>query len=125
MTLHYEIATAKKGNSSIMAYFQRLKQTAATLAAAGHPLSDYEFTTPLLAGLGPEYNPLVMSVTTRIEPLTMDDLLGHLLAHETRHKQHHQNDNFLVTANLASRGRNSHRGRGQHLGSIRTHPSNG
>jgi hypothetical protein len=125
MTLHYEIATAKKGNSSITTYFQRLKQTAATLAAAGHPLSDYEFTMSLLAGLGPEYNPLVMFVTTRIEPLTMDDLLGHLLAHETRLEQHHRNDNFLVAANLASRGRSSHRGRGRHLGSMRTHSSNG
>jgi hypothetical protein len=125
MTLHYEIATAKKGNSSITAYFQKLKHTAATLATAGHPLSDYEFTTSLLARLGPEYDPLVTSVTTRIEPLTMDDLLGHLLAHETRLEKHHGNDDFLVAANIASRGRNSYRGRGRHLGSMRTHSSNG
>jgi hypothetical protein len=125
MTLHYEIATAKKGNSSITAYFQKLKQTAATLAAAGHPLSDYEFTTSLIAELGPEYDPLVMSVTTRIEPLTMDNLLGHLLAHETKLEKHHRNDDFLVAANIASRGRNSYRGRGRHPGSMRTHSSNG
>lgn len=88
MSLHYQLATAKKGNSSITDYFQRLKLFSATLAAANQPLNDYEFTSYLLARLGPEYDPLVTSVTTRIEPLTMDELLGHLLAHEMRLEQH-------------------------------------
>jgi hypothetical protein len=94
MTLHYQLATAKKGSSSIIDYFHRLKHTAATLAAAGQPFNDYEFTSFLLVGLGLEYDSLVTSITTRVEPLTMDDLLGHLLAHETRLDHHSQSDSL-------------------------------
>jgi hypothetical protein len=114
MTFHYQLATTKKGTSSISDYFQQLKHTAATLAAAGQPLNDYEFTSYLLTSLGPEYDPFVTSVTTRIEPLFMDDLFGHLLAHETRIAKHHQNDALFPTANVAPQSPSHHRGRGGH-----------
>ena len=120
MTLHYQLATAKKGNSSIVDYFHRLKHTAATLAAASQPLNDYEFTSYLLAGLGSEYNSLVTSITTRVEPLTMDDLLGHLLAHETRLEHHSKSDSLFPTANVAARSTHQHRGRGGHRGFSRS-----
>jgi len=100
MSLHYELATAKKGSSSITAYFQRIKQISATLAAAKQPLKHFEFTSYLLADLGPEYDPFITSITTRVEPLTMDDLLGHLLAHEMRIEKNTQPEPLL--ANLAS-----------------------
>jgi hypothetical protein len=41
MSLHYGLATAKKGNSSITDYFHRIKQIFDTLAAAKQPLNDY------------------------------------------------------------------------------------
>jgi hypothetical protein len=41
----------------------------------------------LLKGLGSEYDPFVTSVTTRVDPLSIDELYGHLLAHEMRLEQ--------------------------------------
>jgi outer membrane protein W len=75
---------AKKGNLSVSEHLHKIKHIAATLTATGHPVSDSEFTAYLLGGLGPKYDPFVTSVTTRVEPLSMDTLFGHLLAHESR-----------------------------------------
>jgi hypothetical protein len=111
LNLRLQLTTAKKGNLSISDFFCKIKQIIANLAAAGHPVSDSEFTASLLGGLGPEYDPFVTSVTTRVEPLSMNNLFGHLLAHEARIAQHHQMDSLFPTANIATRSSNSHRGR--------------
>lgn len=52
------------------------------------PLPSAEFVPYLLAGLGLDYNALVASVTTRIDPISIEALLGHLLTHEA-HPQYH------------------------------------
>ena len=84
MQIHYQLATAKKGGSSISDYFQKFKGLADTLAAAGQPLNDFEIVSYLLAGLGPEYDPFVMSVTTCVDPFSFDEPYGHLLEHKNR-----------------------------------------
>jgi hypothetical protein len=84
MQIHYQLATTKKGNSSITEYFQIFKTRSDTLAAVGHPLSDFEKQSFLLVGLGFDYDPFVTSVHTRVDPLSIDELFGHLLAHEMR-----------------------------------------
>jgi hypothetical protein len=111
LNLRLQLTTAKKGNLSISDYFCKIKQIIANLAAAGHSVSDSEFTASLFGGLGPEYDPFVTSVTTRVEPLSMNNFFGHLLAHEARIAQHHQTDSLFPTANIATRSSNSHRGR--------------
>jgi len=122
MSLHYKLATAKKGSSSITDYFHCIKQISATLVVAKQPLNDYEFTFYLLASLGPEYDPLITSITTQVEPLTMDDFLGHLLAHEMRIEKHIQPEPLLA-ANLASCGQTPPRGRGRNHSSWRSSSS--
>ena len=82
MQIHYQLATLKKGNSSIVGYFHQFTTLVDTLAATVHALKDFEITSFLLAGLGFEYDFFVTSVTTRVDPLTIDELNGHLLAHE-------------------------------------------
>lgn len=102
---------AKKGNLSIFDYFCKIKQIVTTLATAGHPVNDFEFTASLLGGLGPEYDPFVTFVTTCVEPLSMNNMFGHLLTHEARIAQHHQTDSLFPIANIATRSSNSHYGR--------------
>ena len=84
MQIHYQLATLKKGNSLIADYFHQFTTLVDTLAAIVHALNDFEITSFLLAGLGSEYDFFVTSVTTRVDPLTIDELNGHLLAHELR-----------------------------------------
>jgi hypothetical protein len=87
MQIHYQLATSKKGNSSSTEYFQTIKAMSDNMAAAGQHLNDFESVSYLLAGLGSEYDPFVTSVTTRLDPLSIDELYGHL-AHEMRIEHH-------------------------------------
>jgi len=70
MQIHYQLATAKKGSSSITEYFQSFKAMCDNLAAAKHHLHDFESISYLLAGLGSDYDPFVTSITTRLDPLS-------------------------------------------------------
>lgn len=58
------------------------------MAITGRPLPLAEFVPYLLAMLGPDYNALVSFVTTRLEPISPKELLGHLLTHEARLLHH-------------------------------------
>jgi hypothetical protein len=78
----------------------------------------------LLAGLGSEYDLFVTSVTTRLDPLSLDELYGHLLAHELRTEHHHTStETTLPAANFSARapmprgrGRTLYHGRGPPFG---------
>jgi len=65
-----------------------------------------------LAGLGSDYDPFVTSITTRLDPLSLDEIYGHLLAHEMR-IEHNLTPVEPVSpaANISTRGAPS-RGRG-------------
>jgi hypothetical protein len=112
MQIYFQLAIVKKGNSSITEYFQTIKTLSDALAAAGQPLNDFESVLFLLKGLGSEYDPFVISVTTQVDPLSIDELYGHLLAHEMRLEQQIPAlDIQKPAANLSTRAPMS-RGRG-------------
>jgi hypothetical protein len=87
--IRVELTTAKKRTSSAEDYFCKITGLAAELAAADAPLCDDEVIAYLLAGLGPEYDPFVTSVTTKTEALSLDDVYAYLMAFEARLLQHH------------------------------------
>jgi hypothetical protein len=51
-------------------------------------MNDFESVSYLLAGLESKYDPFVTSITTRLDPLSLNELYGHLLAHEMRIEHH-------------------------------------
>jgi len=59
----------------------------------------------LLAGFRSDFDPFITFVTTRAEPLSVDEIYGHLLSHEMRLKQHQASlDLSVAGANVATRG---------------------
>jgi hypothetical protein len=66
MNVHFQLATLKKGSSSITDYYQHFMQLADALAAVSKPLSNFEMISFLLARLGSEYNSFVTSVQTQL-----------------------------------------------------------
>ena len=112
MQIHYQLAMVKKGGSLIFDYFQKFKGLVNALVAVGQPLNDFEIVSYLLTSLGPEYEPFVTFVTTHVDPLSIDKLYGHLLAHENHLEQHHNvAAEAFPSANLASKYQPSY-GRG-------------
>jgi hypothetical protein len=111
MQVHFQLATLKKGNSSITDYFHKLKTLSDTLAGCGQPLNVFEAVSFLLAGLGLEFDPLVTSVTTRVDSISRDDIYDLLLAHEMRLEQQlASTDISKATAHVTTRnsGNSSH-----------------
>jgi hypothetical protein len=87
------------------------------LVAARQHLNDFESISYLLAGLGSEYDLFVTSITTRLDPLSFDEIYGHLLAHEMRIEHNLSSiEPSLPMANLSTRAPMScgrgYRGRG-------------
>jgi hypothetical protein len=104
MQTRYQLATLKTGALSISDYFQKAKTLAQSLAAIGEPLKDSKLVSYILASLGLDYDSLVTTVTTRIEPIFLDDLYGYLLTHEQRLEHVHSVNEITVSiANVAQR----------------------
>lgn len=61
MTLRYYFASLKKGNLSIVEFFQKMTSFIDTLTTIGQPLSDYELVCYVIVGLGLDYDPLITS----------------------------------------------------------------
>lgn len=83
-----------------------------TLAAVGQSLNDFESVSFLLAGLGSEYDPFVTSVTTHVDPLSLKEIFGHLLAHEMRIEQNLPSTELTQPSANFSAQSNTPRGRG-------------
>lgn len=73
---------------SVANYFSKVKNLADTLAAIGRPLEDEEIITYMLVGLDSKFEPLITSVTTRIDPFSLNDLFAHLLSYEMCMEHH-------------------------------------
>jgi hypothetical protein len=105
MQVHYQLATLKKGSLSIADYYRTFQTLCDALAIVGQPLNGIEKVSFLLAGLGSDFDPFITSVTNRAEPLSVDEIYGHLLSHEMRLEQHQATlDLSVAGANFATRG---------------------
>jgi len=115
------LATAQKGSSNIADFFSKMKSLADDMAAAGKKLEDEELASYILAGLDEDYNPIVSSVSARVEPLTLGELYTQLISWEQRINLLHGSSGPSL-ANAATHGgrggfsRGGGRGRGRGRG---------
>jgi hypothetical protein len=84
MQIRMQLANIQKKDMSIAEYFRKVKSLADTLAVIGKRLEDDEVISYLLGGLGSEYESLVISLTTRNDVFTINDVYAHMLSHELR-----------------------------------------
>lgn len=82
-----------------------------TLSANSQTLDDSEVISYLLTGLPFAYDLLVISITTRVESMSLNDRYGFFLSHELLLKQHASLQELgltianLATNNFSSQGR--------------------
>jgi hypothetical protein len=118
MQLRVQLTTFKKRSLSIANYFQKMKEFADTLAAIDKLLSNCEAVSYILARLGAGYDSFVTTMTTRIDPIMLDDLYGHLMTFASRLEQINAAVNIafpsanLVTKTNAGRDSNYNNNRG-------------
>uniref|UniRef100_A0A803NKH8 GAG-pre-integrase domain-containing protein n=1 Tax=Cannabis sativa TaxID=3483 RepID=A0A803NKH8_CANSA len=112
------LQTTKKGSLSIEEYILKMKQHADQLATIGQPIHDEDLVLYILGGLGTEYEAVVINLTSRTEPLTLQEVQLMLQSQEMRIQQQTTDSLHNVQANLANTiGLPSNRGfRGSHRG---------
>ncbi|KAL5781087.1 hypothetical protein ACOSP7_006116 [Xanthoceras sorbifolium] len=97
-----EIQKLKKNNLTMREYLSKMKSLSDALASVGHKLSDDNQITNITNGLGSEYEYVVVTITSRVEPYTVSEACTLLLAHEKRIEAYTPNpDGSSPSANLA------------------------
>lgn len=92
-------------------YFANMKILVDTMALVGQPLQDEELISYILMGLNSDCKPLVTSITTRLDTMSINDVYAHLLAFEMRLDIENSGFQLLgASANTAMRGGRGGRG---------------
>lgn len=78
--MRFKLQTIRRGSQPTGEYLDRIKSLADSLFAAGScsPLEPRDVVSYTLGGLGSDYEPFVMSITARPDPIVVEDL-HHLL----------------------------------------------
>ena len=73
-----------KKTSSMNTYLLEIKKVVDQLAAIGAPVSTEEYIESILDGLPGDYNPLVTSIISRLDPYSIEEMEALLMAVEAR-----------------------------------------
>ena len=77
-----QLHNTKKGDPSISDYFLKIKNIVDHLALVGHNLSDKDHIDAVFEGLHQEYGTFIITVSSRIDPYTVEEIEALLLAQE-------------------------------------------
>ncbi|KAK1696905.1 hypothetical protein QYE76_013602 [Lolium multiflorum] len=86
MAIRGALHDCKKLDSTITAYYNKVKALSDSLMSIGQPLTTVEFTGYLMKGLGQDYDSLVQIVSARTltDPMPLRDVYAQMLATEQR-----------------------------------------
>ena len=105
----------KKGSLTIHDYFLKMRGITDTLASTGQSISTDELLFYVLGGLGFEYDPFVVNLTSRQDPVSLQEAQFLLQSHEMRLDQLQTSMTLDLTntsANIAYNNSNQRGGRG-------------
>jgi hypothetical protein len=71
---HIALAMTRKGTSTVIEYFGKMKALGDEMAASGRPLDEEELVEYIITGLDDEYTPLVSALCARKEPISVNEL---------------------------------------------------
>jgi hypothetical protein len=104
--LKFALTKTKKVSMSMSQYLTKMKGLADELAASGKILDDEEIVAYILNGIDSDHTPLVSSIMSRLEYVSVNELYAQALSFESRQAMLHEtNQQFMSTANSAMRGR--------------------
>ncbi|XP_071677238.1 uncharacterized protein [Lolium perenne] len=110
MQIRYQLSNTRKKDLTATEYFNRMKSLADSMAAIGVPLKEDEVLGYMLAGLGSEYEPLVVSLTTRADTVSLDSFYAYLVGAELRLEQQASMGDIHSSANSVAHHSDGNRG---------------
>lgn len=78
------LETTQKGNMTVIEYVTKMCDLTDEMASTGKRLDDEDLVSYILTGLDLEFNPLVSAVATRVEPITVGELISQMTSFEQR-----------------------------------------
>ncbi|CAA0830411.1 Unknown protein, partial [Striga hermonthica] len=116
-----QLQTIKKEGSSMKDYLNKIKTCCDLLGSAGEKVQDRDHMLYILAGLPQEYNPVLVSLSTKYPPCTVMEAYSVLLSFEARlegsesqNSANNEQGNFSVNVVTQGQGnRGGFRGRGR------------
>lgn len=78
LQIKFQLANLKKANLSVTDYFQKVKGMADTLTTAIQPFDDLNIISHLLASLSSDFDVLPTSITTYVEPISLNEVYSNL-----------------------------------------------
>ncbi|KAI4351292.1 hypothetical protein L6164_005668 [Bauhinia variegata] len=79
MQIRWTLQSSTKGALSILEYVEKKRQLADTIDAIQNSIPKDDLVNCILHGLDADYRPFQTTITTRRNPITVDELLGMLL----------------------------------------------
>ncbi|XP_060961064.1 uncharacterized protein LOC133031552 [Cannabis sativa] len=95
LQLKGQFCNIQKGSLSISEYVDKIQSISDALCVAGSPVSNQDLILQMLNGLGPDFDSVVLGITSRSDDLTIEEVQALLLTHESR-LVHHQSMTDLV-----------------------------
>lgn len=84
MQYRSQLQGIRKGTMGMREYLNKIKGCCDVLNASGHFVSNEDQILYILSGLGQEYNPVVVSVSSKVDPISVGDVSALLLSFEAR-----------------------------------------
>lgn len=84
LQLKIQLQSTKKGAMAVTNHVSKMKTSSDNLSAAGAPIADDDLAMYILAGVGSEYDPVVVGITSRPEAFTLQDVCSMLLSQKAR-----------------------------------------
>lgn len=84
MQYKYQLQTLRKGSLSMREYLNKVKTYCDILAFVGQKLTEEEQVLHVLSGLGSEYDLVMVTITSKIEPFSLKDTQALFLRYESR-----------------------------------------
>jgi hypothetical protein len=110
---HIALATTRKGTSTVIEYFSKMKALEDEMAASSRPLDEEELVEYIITGLDDEYTPLVSALCARKEPISVSELYLQMLNFKTKiglFQEGNQYRSVNAANRRGSRGRGGSRG---------------
>lgn len=112
LQIMHELQNVKKGYSSISDYVLKVKMLGDSLRAAGQQVNHHGLILNVLSGVGHEYDPVVVLVSSQKNTMTLQEVQYLLMLHEQRIEQLYGGLRLELgsaTANLVSSGQSDRR----------------
>lgn len=74
LQLRFQLQSVKKGSLSINDYILKMKSIANGINVAGQAISDEDLILYILGGLGSEYDPVVINLTSRQDSISLSEV---------------------------------------------------